>query len=212
MGSKLFLRRFGVIGDIHCEFAWLDASMFWFKQQRCERKILAVGDIVDGKGDADACIQLLIRCSVDAVLGNHDRWALAGEMRHLLHATKQLAPLSRDYLINLPSFRLYESSQGRIMLCHGYGRDDEAQSRSDGIVAGRWPLEEVRSQLETLSVKFLLCGHTHRPEMFQDQGIQIINVGCLRPHRGPTAVIVDTEAKTVRFRRLDLGLEWLQFF
>jgi predicted phosphodiesterase len=60
----------GVLGDIHCEDVALKAARALFAERGVSR-ILAVGDLVDGRGDPHRTLELLNE--VDAVAGNH-RW------------------------------------------------------------------------------------------------------------------------------------------
>ena len=46
-------------------------------------------------------------------------------------ATDAVNEASEAFLRRLPRIRLYESSVGRVMLCHGVGEDDEAWLRPD---------------------------------------------------------------------------------
>lgn len=73
------------IGDIHAEDQWLAKALAYLSNQRVEQ-ILATGDIADGIGDLARCCQLLTAFNVVTVAGNHDRWLLKGELRHLPNA------------------------------------------------------------------------------------------------------------------------------
>ena len=76
------LRTVGIVGDIHCEAESLKTALRFLKEANVDL-ILAVGDIVDGKGDANECCRLLKEFGVATVRGNHERWFLRGEMRDL---------------------------------------------------------------------------------------------------------------------------------
>jgi predicted phosphodiesterase len=45
------MSRFGVLGDVHCEHEALAAALKLFEHQKVDR-VLCVGDVVDGPGDA----------------------------------------------------------------------------------------------------------------------------------------------------------------
>ena len=88
--------------------------------------VLCVGDLVDGAGDLDRCVELLEAHRVVTVRGNHDRWVLGDEMRHLAeaHAAAELAPRTRAHLAALHATRRIDTVAGPLLLCHGLGTDD----------------------------------------------------------------------------------------
>src|SRR6185436_7797832 len=99
--SELTL-RFGVLGDVHCEDEALAAALQLFREQRVDR-ILSVGDLVDGQGDASKTLELVMP-HVEAVAGNHDRWMSKGPARGVFDATPMsaLSPEQHRWLAALP--------------------------------------------------------------------------------------------------------------
>src|SRR5690606_36226100 len=81
------LSRIGVLGDIHCQEATLERALAFFHDELQVDAVLAVGDIVDGPGDADRTVALLREAKTLTVRGNHERWLLTGEQRPLPDAT-----------------------------------------------------------------------------------------------------------------------------
>lgn len=72
--------RIGVVGDVHACDSELD-------------HLLCVGDIVNGPGDPDRCVELVQFSDVLTVRGNHDRWLLEGtQMFPDAHRIEDLAP------------------------------------------------------------------------------------------------------------------------
>src|SRR5205085_11437183 len=67
------LGRFAILGDIHAEDVRLAAALDHAAQAGYPT-VLSVGDIVDGRGDAGRCLELLRERGVHCVRGNHDRW------------------------------------------------------------------------------------------------------------------------------------------
>jgi hypothetical protein len=124
------IRRFGAIGDVHAEDRLLGAALAHLASARVDT-VLCVGDIVDGRGDVDACCTLLDEASALSVRGNHERWLLAREMRGLpmAHQARDLAPKTLAYLAALPVTRRLQTIAGPLLLCHGLGEDDMARLR-----------------------------------------------------------------------------------
>src|SRR5262245_44168108 len=118
------LRRVGVIGDIHCEDERLATALRHFALLNVDCTV-AVGDIVDGQGDANRACRLLVESGGLAVMGNHDRWFLEGRIRDLPRATPRSAldDFAHSWLKSLPKTRSFQTARGPLLLCHGMGED-----------------------------------------------------------------------------------------
>jgi predicted phosphodiesterase len=87
------IRRFGAIGDVHAEDGLLRAALSHLESAGVDA-LLCVGDIVDGRGDVDACCTLLAEHGVLSVRGNHERWMLGG-VPSFGSASAKTSPFSR---------------------------------------------------------------------------------------------------------------------
>ncbi len=194
------IRRIGLIGDIHCEDQLLETALRFLDEARVEL-VCAVGDIVDGPGNANRAIELLVRHNVMTVLGNHERWLFAGEMRGLPDANSRfdLDAASWEYLPDLPARRTLDTARGRALLCHGLGDDD---------MAGIWPDETPQQIRENLPLwrlvhsrryEFILNGHTHARMVRTFDHMTVINAGTLYRKHDPCFCLVDFEAAFVQF-------------
>jgi predicted phosphodiesterase len=198
------LRTVGIVGDIHCEVESLKTALSFLKEARVDR-ILAVGDIVDGEGDANECCQLLQDFGVATVRGNHERWFLTGQMRDLPEVTMQseVDRLSRAFISGLPTTRVFDTMRGRLLLCHGLGESD---------MAGVWPDDQgyfLESNLPLLRLllegeyRFVVNGHTHNRMVRRFDDLTIINAGTLYRDHDPCFLITDFEEGFVHF--YDIG-------
>jgi predicted phosphodiesterase len=117
------LKKIGVIGDIHAEPKRLRQSLVFLQQLNLD-DILCTGDIVDGRGDVDECVILLQKYDVKTVLGNHDAWFLKNTMRNFVDATPVTAvdESTMDYIQKLPVELEFDTTAGKILLCHGLGK------------------------------------------------------------------------------------------
>lgn len=189
------LRRIGVLGDIHCEDNRLDAALRFFKDQRLDL-ICAVGDIVDGPGDPNRAVELLVEHNVVCVRGNHERWLAKGEMRGLPDSNTyfDFKMSAWEFVTKLPLQRRFETVAGTMLLCHGLGEDD---------MAGVWPFDNVLTLHSNYALwklvnlheyDFVINGHTHRRLIQRFDDLTIINAGTLYREHDPCCLIVDFES------------------
>ena len=83
--------------------------------------LLCTGDLCDGPGDLERCVELLKERQVLCVRGNHDRWMLDDRVRHITdaHQREDLSDKVLDYLRTLPTQITVDTTQGKLLLCHG---------------------------------------------------------------------------------------------
>ena len=195
---KAPIRKVGVIGDVHAEHLTLEHVLALFEAEGVDA-ILCTGDIADGHGDVDLCCEMLQAAKVWTVRGNHDRWALTGEMRSLPHATMKLAESAVEFLRGLPDILEFETTRGPALLCHGVGDDDMAELTPHTRGYGLQAISGLR-ELMLSPTCYLIGGHTHQPMVRQFVGLTAINAGTLHREFEPSACLVDfVEEEVVRF-------------
>jgi putative phosphoesterase len=194
------IRRFGAIGDVHCEDAALASALELFDAQGVDA-VLCVGDILDGRGDPNRTLRLLRDAGVISVRGNHDRWYQDGEMRDLSNAVPvgTLEADAADFLASLPTTRELATAAGPLLLCHGVGGDDMVRLRDfdEGVA-----LETNEALQEILAVRryrVVVGGHTHLRMVRVLGGIVFLNAGTLKPDDEPCVMSVDLTARTASF-------------
>ena len=197
------LRRIGVLGDIHCEEARLVTALEFFQSQHLDL-LCAVGDLVDGPGDPNRTIQLLLEHQVLCVRGNHERWLMAGEMREMAEASVR-AEVELDtweFLDTLPLTRKLSTVAGTAMLCHGLGLDD---------MAGVWPRDDsptlhanyaLWQLVNRREYQFVINGHTHQRLVRSFGELTIINAGTLLYKHSPCCCLIDFAAGWVQYFNL----------
>jgi putative phosphoesterase len=200
------LRRVGAIGDIHAEDEALERALAFLREEAVD-SIVAVGDIVDGHGDAGRCFRLLSENGVHAVRGNHDRWALADVMRDLPNATTGLELDQRAFLDALPVTRSFETPAGPLLLCHGLGDDDMSGVTLDDYGYALESNNALQELLATKEYRFVINGHTHRRMVRDLGGLTVINVGTIFRDHEPCFAIVDFEGGQVNFYEIPRGSE-----
>ena len=204
MTTDLPLRTVGVVGDIHCEAESLKTALGFLREAGVDH-ILAVGDIVDGTGDANECCRLLKEFDVATVCGNHERWFLTGEMRDLPEVTLQseVDQHSQAFISGLPLTRELDTVCGKLLLCHGLGESD---------MGDVWPDDQgyfLESNIALLSLvlegkyRFVVNGHTHNRMVRSFDHLTIINAGTLYHDHHPCFLIADFEEGFVHFYDID---------
>jgi len=187
------IRRLLALGDIHAEDRRLAQVLTSTLPQEVDQ-VLSVGDIVDGPGDADRTCALLREHGVLTLRGNHERWLLAGEMRHLPFAHQAVAPETRAFLEGLPGNAELDTVAGRLLVSHGVGADDMVwlTPTTRGYEL-RDALAPVRDRLD---VRYFLGGHTHEPMVRPIDDQVFINAGTLFRKNEPQVMVLDFEAGT----------------
>lgn len=192
------LANIAVLGDVHTEDATLELALAHIDGLDVDRT-LCVGDIVDGFGDSDRCVELLEAADVLCVAGNHERWFLGGTHRTLEGSTTTVDASTRSYLEALPKQRTLSTPAGRLLLCHGVGDDDMAALRSDTKGYALQGIPTLRDLMLDPEVDYMLGGHTHDRMVRAFAGVTVVNAGTLHRAFEPGFLRVDFEAKTVTY-------------
>lgn len=181
-----------MLGDIHAEDETL-ATVLDFIGREGVDAILAVGDVVDGRGSVNECCRHLMDCAAVVVRGNHERWLLAGTMRDLPAATRlgDLDSTARGFLASLPATRHFTTTRGGLLLCHGTGEDDMSAVRPDDHGLVLETNEELQRLLREPALRLVVCGHSHRRMARRIGALTIINAGTLCRDENPGFGIVD---------------------
>lgn len=183
------IQRLGVLGDVHAEDVSLEAALAFFDATGVD-SIVSVGDIVTGQGSANRCCELLDKRQIPAVRGNHDRWFLRDDWTDLPYFTKrgEMSGRAERFLEKLPVTRQFDVEGGRVLLCHGLGRED---------MAGIMPHEtgNISSELQRLlvhpGIRYLINGHTHHHLVHRFDQLTLINAGTLRRDHSPCLTLID---------------------
>jgi predicted phosphodiesterase len=198
----MFLRRFGLIGDVHGENLAL-ADVLDFLAEQDLNVILCTGDIPAkrGMGSTARSAQLLHDAGVLTIRGNHDRWAIENAEDSRLIGLMDETEFGKEtlmFLKSLPSTRRFTTPHGDLLLCHGMGDDD---------MRGLYPGGDDAELLDMLHryhpnlvlYRFILHGHTHRRMVRELGGWIFLNAGTLLYGDSPVFSVVDLEKKEVQF-------------
>jgi len=194
------LQFIGIIGDVHAADARLEAALRFFAARGVD-KVLCVGDIADGRGDLQYCVDLLRQYQVDCVRGNHDEWFLNETARDLEGAQPldALDEAGRDWLAALPLARQYETGAGRLLLCHGVGANNMTNLRPDDDGYALESNFDLQNLLFADIFAWMINGHTHQRMVRRFGKLVNINSGKI----GPKSDGTPTGIWTIDFQALE---------
>ncbi len=191
--------KIGIIGDVHAEHEHLDTAIQHLKALDAEI-IICTGDIADGTGNLDRCVELLQTHNVVTVRGNHDRWLLTDKVRHVAnaHVRQHIAPASLDYLAGLPTQHYLPTVAGNLLLCHGMA-DNDLQKIWPGTE--RMPAERCHRLDEIIAsdqVSFVVNGHVHYRTLIHFSNLLLINAGTLKRVHQPGFGLLDLNRQHIQ--------------
>ncbi len=194
------LERFVAIGDIHTEDETL-ARILAFASTLSIDAVLSVGDIVDGHGDFERCVELLEQHAVECVRGNHERWLVTDSDIALPDLTPRgdISVRAREFCRGLPAQRFYTTPAGRLQLCHGLGRNDMASLMPDDEGYGLEQNLDVFRLTRDGEQRYVVHGHTHRRMARTIEGVTFLNPGTLYRGQDPGFALVDLACGEARF-------------
>lgn len=170
------ISKIGVIGDVHCNATLLGKAIQCLTVD-CE-KIICLGDIVDGFGDANRCIEMLSENGVESVLGNHDEWCLQGANLGLKNATRRedLNEVSISYLKGL---KRTIDIDNRFHFCHGLGENNTGKINSDDFGYALESNEEYRKLITDRRIELVVRGHQHLFWHGNVRGLEVLTLNSL---------------------------------
>ncbi|MEM7098832.1 MAG: metallophosphoesterase family protein [Pseudomonadota bacterium] len=188
------LGTIGIIGDVHAEDTHLEQAITTLNRAGAE-VLLCTGDIADGSGSLERCVDMLREFEVITVRGNHDRWVLQNKARHIpkAHFLDQLSPAVIEYLTNLPTSRTVDTSNGKLLLCHGVA-DHDLQKVWPGTA--RMPVERSTRLDEIIKdgkYRWMINGHVHYRTVIHFETLTLINAGTLLNRHKPGFSMMNLE-------------------
>lgn len=152
----------GVISDIHGDIAALETALDRLTHYHHVDHILCAGDLVGRGPEPDAVVELVRRCGVISVRGNHDDWNYTVDTAN------------KDYLKDLPLEWRGKFDGRSIYMCHG-----KPGNNLWGLYRDHISNTLLNMMLVSLGVDVLITGHTHMPLYVRVDRGAVINPGSL---------------------------------
>ena len=196
--------RIGIIGDIHAEHEHLARALTFLDGHGVDA-VLSTGDVADGRGCLETCIELLEAYAVLAVRGNHDRWVLEQKARHVANANLRddLSDKAVTYLEALPQERRLCTPRGTLLLCHGVGTNDlrKVWPGTERLAPQRSP--ELDTLLTSGEVRIMVNGHVHYRTLIHFEALTLLNAGTLKGDHRPGFSVLDLDQDYVESFEFD---------
>ena len=164
--------KLGLISDIHGDIVALELAWAHLTVMGADR-IVCAGDLVGYGPHPDKVVAFLLEHGIDAVRGNHDRWALerpAGSPDRFGGGTP--GALTIEALKALPTERIVIDGLKAGVITHGSPGND-----MDYVTRTTHPPRLLDSLLKNLDANLLVVGHTHKPMWYQGERGFVINPG-----------------------------------
>jgi predicted phosphodiesterase len=172
--------RFAVISDVHGNLLALDAVLADISN-RGIKQIINLGDHLYGPLDPAGTAERFIPLDLPSIRGNCDRLlfesgTIAPPGSTVAENRAGLADPHRDWLTAMPQTLTF----GDVLFCHGTPWADDVYLLEEVTPEGARlkSADEVAPTLHGLSVRLILCGHSHLARSFQmPDGMQVVNPG-----------------------------------
>ena len=200
--------KLGIVSDIHgdplgLELAWAHLTVLGAD------RIVCAGDLVGYGPHPDRAIGFVRDHGIDAIRGNHDRWAI--ERDQGVPGTPSTfggglpSAESVEYLTTLPTELLIDDGAGRIgVVVHGSPGDD-----MDFVTRQTHPTHLLEHWLGRLGADLLVVGHTHKPMWFESSRGLVINPGSVISapvvSTSRTFALLDWAERRVTFHDVESG-------
>lgn len=142
-------------------------------------KLIFCGDFIGYGANPNQVVESLEKRDMEAVIGNHDKAGLTGEVSGMnpfaataaLWTFKQLSKQNRQFLLNLPEKKELEIEGKRILVVHGSPRDPLNEYLTEPGL--------IKRLLKVLPYDIILFGHTHIPVMIREGDKLALNPGSI---------------------------------
>lgn len=199
--------KLGLISDIHGDLVALELAWAHLTLMGADR-IVCAGDLVGYGPHPDRVVAFLAEHAIDAVRGNHDRWAVerADGLPGVLSTFGggYPSPESVQALRALPADLLIVDGPRIGLIAHGSPGDD-----MDFVTRKTHPPYRLDRYLSETGARLLVIGHTHRPMLYRSDFGLVINPGSVISapvvSTSRTFALLDWEAGEVTFHDVESG-------
>ena len=199
--------KLGLISDIHGDMVALELAWAHLTVLGADR-IVCAGDLVGYGPHPDRVVAFLVEHGIDAVRGNHDRWAIEREAGlpgvPSTFGGGMPSKETVEALELLPPHRLVDDGPRVGVIVHGSPGDD-----MDFVTRKTHPPELLDRWLQEMGANLLVVGHTHKPMLYRSEHGLVINPGSVISapvvSTSRTFALLDWEAQAVTFHDVESG-------
>lgn len=199
--------KLGLISDIHGDMVALELAWAHLTILGADR-IVCAGDLVGYGPHPDQVLAFLKEHSIDAVRGNHDRWAVerADGFPGIPSTFGGGLPSSDtvEALKPLPDYLLVADGLKVGVIVHGSPGDD-----MDFVTRKTHPPERLDGYLKEMGACLLVVGHTHKPMLYRSEHGLVINPGSVISapvvSTSRTFALLDWDAEALTFHDVESG-------
>lgn len=181
--------KIAILSDIHGNMIALNAVMNDIQKNGCD-KTFFLGDYAlagpEPSPTVDYCMHLNTYNNIEMIQGNTDKM-IAEYSEELYSQISSAAPImanalredvkilnenQKNFLRDLPPYKLLEEEDVKLLLVHGSPR------RNNEDILPDTPPKDVEEMVKDCEATIIVCGHTHIPCGFQTLSKKtVINVG-----------------------------------
>ena len=163
--------RLAILSDIHGNYEALKQVLIDLDRAKVDSEI-CLGDCIGYGPEPEETIREVMQRKIPAILGNHEMAAIDPEQlnwfnplarRPLEKTIRMLSPTSRDYISQLPFYRI--AAKARFV--HGF----PPESAQTYLFQKKAP--ELRKAFELMEERICFLGHTHTLELIRYDGRQV---------------------------------------
>jgi putative phosphoesterase len=196
--------KVGLISDIHGDPFALELAWSYLTVMGADR-IICAGDLVGYGPFPDRVVSFLQKHRIEAVRGNHDRWALErGPGAPDEFGGGPPGSETLEYLRALPFDLVVAADPFVAVVVHGSPRSD-----MEFVTRETHPRKVLRRYLLDLQCELLVVGHTHRPMWFRCADGMVINPGSTVSIHGVESsrsfAMVDLDSFQATFHDVECG-------
>jgi len=220
-------QEIAIISDIHGN-SWALSEVLNDISTRNIDLILNLGDSLYGGLDPAGCADILISSDIISVLGNEDLILLEEHVDTKTHQSFDFTKrcLKKEHFNWLRSLQKVKTINNKILMFHGSLKNTQKYLLED--VRSGLPIirntNELEKELQNVSEKIILCGHSHLPNIVNVNDKLIINPGSVglqaydddnpvyhkmesgSPHAKYSIIYIEEES--VKVENINLEYDW----
>jgi predicted phosphodiesterase len=202
--------KLGVLSDVHANLPALEAGLRLLESEQCD-VVVHTGDAIGIGPHPAECLDLLLRCGAELVMGNHDAYFAFGlddwpysaeELAHQRWVHDQLDPVLRPIVAAWP-FKITRLVGRHTLLFTHYGRAADGSFTPPGRDT---TVSDLDAMFQSSAVDVVFFGHDH--DALDAVGTRCYvnpgSVGCHTRAEARAAIVEVRDDDDIRIRRVSV--------